>query len=399
MLVATLISYIDRQTLAVLSPMILKDTGLTAGDFGTILSFFSISYMLANPFWGSMLDYVGLRAGMAIAVAIWTLASTAHAWVSGFIGFALARMVLGIGEGAVFPGCMKMSADCLPLPKRSRGTSLGYSGAAIGSLITPLLITPFALKFGWRGAFWVTGGLGAGWLIWWYLVCRPPIVPIMPRTLSKVSFPSLLDRRVWLIVTTYGTGAVALGVIAYLSPLYLNRALGLSQAELGYILWIPTLGWWIGYYFWGWFSDRIVPHNPRPVRALLMLSALALPVAFVTLFHSWQVVVAFFLWAMFIGDGFIVMGLHVGARVFPKDQAGMAAGIGGGSWSMVLALVLPLYGRWIDAKLYVPIFVTMSLLPLFGTLIFILVSRGYFPISASASLAMRKESTPAGIPQ
>jgi len=110
-------------------------------------------------------------------------------------------------------------------------------------------------------------------------------------------------------------------------------------------------------------------------------------------------VVAFFLWAMFIGDGFIVMGLHVGARVFPRDQAGMAAGIGGGSWSMVLALVLPVYGRWIDAKLYVPIFVTMSLLPLFGTLIFIWLSRGYFPISANASLAMRKESTPAGIPQ
>ena len=81
------------------------------------------------------------------------------------------------------------------------------------------------------------------------------------------------------------------------------------------------------------------------------------------------------------------------------DQAGMAAGIGGGSWSMVLALILPLYGRWIDAKLYVPIFVTMSLLPLAGSLIFIWLSRGYFPISASASLATRKESTPAGIPQ
>src|SRR5580700_8193312 len=89
MMLCTLLSYIDRQTLAVLSPMILRDTGLSATDFGTILSFFSISYMLANPVWGSVLDYVGLRAGMAIAVAIWTLASTAHAWVSGFIGFAL----------------------------------------------------------------------------------------------------------------------------------------------------------------------------------------------------------------------------------------------------------------------------------------------------------------------
>jgi ACS family hexuronate transporter-like MFS transporter len=374
MLAATLISYIDRQALAVLAPMILRETGLTGADFGVILSFFSISYMLANPLWGSVLDYVGLRAGMAIAVAIWTVASTSHAWVTGFVGFAIARTILGIGEGAVFPGCMKMSADCLPPGKQSRGTTLGYSGASIGSLITPLLVTPFALAFGWRAAFWVTGGLGTGWLIWWYFVCRPPIVPIMHRTRSQLAWPNLLDRRVWLIVTTYGTGAVALGVIAYLSPLYMNRALGLSQARLGYILWIPTVGWCVGYYFWGWFSDRVVPNDARPVWVLLMLSALALPVAFVTLFHSWQVAVGFFLWAMFIGDGFIVMGLHVGARVFSKDQAGMAAGIGGGSWSMVLAVILPVYGRWIDARLYLPIFVTMSLLPLLGTLIFIWLS-------------------------
>ncbi|HTA45561.1 MAG TPA: MFS transporter [Bryobacteraceae bacterium] len=375
MLVATLISYIDRQTLAVLSPMILADTHLTAEDFSVVLSFFSISYMLANPVWGSVLDFVGLRIGMAIAVAVWTLASTSHAWVTGFIGFAIARTILGVGEGAVFPGCMKMSADCLPPIKQSRGTSLGYSGAAIGSLITPLLVTPFALKFGWRGAFWITGGLGAAWLIWWYFICRPPTVPIKPRVHPKISLPNLLDRRVWLIVTTYGTGAVALGVIAYLSPLYLSRALSLSQQKLGYVLWIPTLGWWIGYYFWGWFSDRIVPNDARPVWVLLMLSALALPVTFVTLFHSWQVAVAFFLWAMFVADGFIVMGLHVGARVFSKDQAGMAAGIGGGAWSMVLALILPVYGKWIDARHFLPIFVTMSLLPLFGTLIFIWLSR------------------------
>lgn len=374
MLVATLISYIDRQTLAVLAPMILKDTGLTATDFGVILSFFSISYMLANPVWGSILDYVGLRAGMAIAVAIWTLSSTAHAWVTGFVGFALARTTLGIGEGAVFPGCMKMSTDCLPLNRQSRGTALGYSGAAVGSLITPLLVTPFAIAFGWRAAFWVTGGLGAAWLVWWYFVCRPPVVPVKPRVLTKVSLPNILDRRVWLIVTTYGTGAIALGVVAYMSPLYLNRALGLSQATLGYVLWIPTLGWWFGYYFWGWVSDRVVPHDARPLWVLFLLSALALPVAFVTAFHTWQVVVGFFLWAMFVGDGFIVMGLHVGARVFDKSQSGMAAGIGGGAWSMILAGVLPLYGKWIDSHSYVWIFVTMSLFPLLGTLIFVWLS-------------------------
>ncbi len=373
MFLATLISYIDRQTLSVLAPTILPDVHLSATDFGYTLSAFSIAYMLANPAWGSILDKIGLPLGMAIAVALWTAASAAHALVAGLIGFAVARTILGIGEGAVFPGCVKMSTDCLPTEKVSRGIGIGYSGAAFGSLITPLAVTPIAAAYGWRTAFWITGGLGVVWLLIWSRFARN--VPKRQRVSEKVVVVNPLDRRFWLIVTTYGMGAVALGVIAYLSPLYLSRALRLSQSEIGHVVWIPTVGWQLGYYFWGWVSDRVVPNQTRPVLVLLLLSLLALPSAFVTMVHSWQAVLALFLWAMFVADGFIVMGLHVGARVFTKDEAGLAGGIGGGAWSLVLAVVLPLYGRLIDARNFTPIFVTMSLFPLAGTLLFMLLSK------------------------
>jgi ACS family hexuronate transporter-like MFS transporter len=374
MMVATLIAYIDRQTLAVLSPMILKDTGLSAGTFGDALSAFSIAYMIANPLWGSILDYVGIRLGMSIAVTFWTLSSMSHAWVAGPISLFLARTSVGVGEGGVFPGCMKMAGDCLPASRQSRGVAIAYSGAALGSLITPLIATPFALKFGWRPAFWVTGTLGVAWLVWWHFVARPPRVPHRARTNKKLELPNPLDRRFWMIVTTYGMGAVALGVVGYMSPLYLNRSLGITQRELGYILWIPTLGWEAGYFFWGWVSDRIVRENPRPVGVLLLLSFLALPVVFVTRFHSWPIVVAFLFWSMFIADGFIVMGLHIGARVYPKHQVGMAGGIATGSWGAVLAVLLPIYGRLIDSKSFDAIFISMSLIPLAGTLIWLWLS-------------------------
>jgi MFS transporter, ACS family, hexuronate transporter len=271
---------------------------------------------------------------------------------------------------------MKMANDCLPAHLRSRGVAIGYSGAASGSLITPLLVTPFALAFGWRPAFWVTGALGALWLVWWYFVARPPRLPHRPGLRgAKIMLPNPLDRRFWVIVTTYGTGAVALGVVGYLSPLYLSRSLGLSQKELGYILWIPMVGWLVGYFVWGWVSDRIVKEDPRPVKVLLLLSALALPVMFVTRFHTWPVVVAFLFWSLFVADGFIVMGLHIGARVYGKDQSGMAGGIATGSWGAVLAVLLPIYGRLIDSRNFSAIFISMSLLPLAGTLVWLWLSR------------------------
>ena len=64
MWLVSLISYIDRNTLALLSPAILAETGLSAEQYGYIISAFSVAYMIGNPVWGVMLDRFGLRAGM-----------------------------------------------------------------------------------------------------------------------------------------------------------------------------------------------------------------------------------------------------------------------------------------------------------------------------------------------
>src|SRR5579864_1243368 len=144
------LSYVDRQTLAVLSPMILRDTGLSVQAYAGAVSAFNFAYMIANPLWGSILDRIGLRIGMLIAVGIWTAASVSHAWVTGFIGFALARTVLGFGEGATFPGGLRTTMDSLPPRKQARGMAVAYSGGSLGAMITPILVTPVALRYGWR---------------------------------------------------------------------------------------------------------------------------------------------------------------------------------------------------------------------------------------------------------
>src|SRR5262249_13580458 len=242
-MLATLLSYIDRQVLAVLAPTILRDTGLTANDYTKAISAFSYAYMLGNPLWGSVLDSLGLRLGMLMAVGLWTAARASHAWVASFFGFALARAVLGFGEGAAFPGALRTAAESLPASQVSRGMALGYSGASLGALITPLLITPIALQFGWQTAFLITGALGTVWLLLWLAISRPPFLRVAKRSAFKVTWPNLLERRFWVVASSFGLGAVALGIVAYLSPLYLDRALGLSQAQIGKVVWIPMVGW------------------------------------------------------------------------------------------------------------------------------------------------------------
>jgi ACS family hexuronate transporter-like MFS transporter len=376
MMLCTLLSYIDRQTLAVLSPTILKDTGLSAEDYTEAMSAFSVAYMIANPLWGSLLDYIGLRVGMLIAVSIWTLASLSHAWVVGLLGFAVARTVLGIGEGAAFPGAFRTAIDSLPPAKQSRGMALSYSGASLGTIVTPLIVTPFALHFGWRPAFLITGFLGAAWLTMWWKVARPPMLAETTRATAKFGWPNLLDRRCWLVMSTFGLGGFGLGVSLNLCPLYLNRALGFSQAELGKLLWIPYLGYEAGYFFWGWVSDRYVGSDlRRAARVFGLLTFLALPSALIPQTDSRVAVLALFFWAMFIADGFIVLSLRVGSLIYSRGQAALVGGIGSGSWSAVLALALPIYGRWFDEKMYGVTFLSMSLVPALGTLLWLVLRR------------------------
>ncbi len=372
---ATLLSYVDRQTLAVLSPTILEDTGLTASAYADALTAFQIFYMIGNPLWGSAIDFLGLRIGMLAAVLVWTLASVSHAWVAGFIGFAAARAVLGFGEGGAFPGVMRTATDALPKNRQARGIALGYSGASLGAIITPLVVTPIALKFGWRSAFLVTGGLGALWLAVWYFVAQPPFLPAVRHAPPKFIWPNLLERRAWVVISSFGLGAVALGVVAYLSPLYLSRVLHLSQAELGHVVWIPLIGWEIGYFFWGWVADRYISDAKRAAPVFGLLAVLALPSLLTTLTHSLPVVLALFFWATFIADGFVVLSLRVGSHIYPKDRTAMVAGIGSGAWSLVLVALLPVYGRLIDLKWYGLVFVSMGLMPTLGTGIWMVLSR------------------------
>ena len=49
MLFVSLISYIDRNTLALLAPTILAETHLSAEQYGYIISAFSVAYMIGNP--------------------------------------------------------------------------------------------------------------------------------------------------------------------------------------------------------------------------------------------------------------------------------------------------------------------------------------------------------------
>jgi MFS transporter, ACS family, hexuronate transporter len=374
MMLCSWLSYVDRQVLAVLSPTILAATNLNAQSYGEIVSAFSIAYMIANPFWGAVLDYVGLRVGMIGAVAIWSVASAAHAGMSGFFGFAACRAFLGFGEGATFPGGFRTSIDSLPPERQARGMAIAYSGGSLGAIFAPIVVVPVAAAFGWRAAFFVTGILGAAWILLWLAVARPPFLPSVARP-ERLASLSPFERRFWALIASYSLGAVAISPVFYLSPLYLNRVMALSQSDLGKVLWIPPLGWEIGYFVWGWIFDRFAADQDRPVFMFFLLAALMIPFGFTGLVSSTAGVLALFFWVMFVTGGFQMLGLRTGARAYPGARTASVAGVASGAWAAESAVILPITGRWFDQARYDWIFWAVAIIPMVGVLLWTVLSR------------------------
>ena len=372
MLLVSLISYVDRSTLAILAPTILRETHLSNQQYGYIVLAFSVAYTLSNPLWGWVMDRAGVRRGMAAAVACWTAASVAHAFASGIWTFGAARAALGFGEGATFPGGLRTVVQTLPVEQRGRGLAVAYSGGSLGAALTPLIVTPIFLWWGWRASFWLTGLIGALWLCQWAVISRRPDVRARSVTAAATAGPRWGHRRLWAFMCAYALGALPLGFVLYAAPLYLTRALGCSQTLVGRLLWIPPLGWEAGYFVWGWLCDRALRRNMPRVAALgrLMACCAVANLAFAAI--PWLPGLAAVMAAMFVGmfvsGGFLVLSVVYATHVYSGEHAGLIAGAGAGSWSLTVGALMPLFGRLFDQRNFSTAFLIATAVPIAGYL-------------------------------
>ena len=164
---ATTINYIDRQVLGILAPDLQKEIGWSELDYGRIVIAFQVSYAVMMLVWGGILDRIGTKLGLAIAVAWWSVAGMGTALANSAVGFGFARFLLGVGEAANFPASIKTVAEWFPKSERALATGIFNSGTNIGAIVAPITVPLLAAVWGWRAAFILTGLIGFIWLAAW----------------------------------------------------------------------------------------------------------------------------------------------------------------------------------------------------------------------------------------
>jgi ACS family hexuronate transporter-like MFS transporter len=235
---ATALNYVDRQVLALLKPTLQSEFGWGDQQFAHLGSSFQLAAAISLIWVGWFVDRFGVRFAYGLAVAIWSLAGMAHALAASVQQFVIARVVLASAESVNTPAAIKAAA--LYLPMRARSVGIGFINTApnIGAILTPLLIPPFALAFGWKAAFIVTGALGLVWLPLWYLSTlrmKPASLEQAAQVqVQKVGWKVVLaDRRSWTVIGAKGFTDLVWWFVLFWTPDFFNREFGLSQAALG----------------------------------------------------------------------------------------------------------------------------------------------------------------------
>uniref|UniRef100_UPI0026243F6D MFS transporter n=1 Tax=uncultured Hyphomonas sp. TaxID=225298 RepID=UPI0026243F6D len=122
---ATVINYIDRQTLSVLWPDIAaelypeKSTAQVDQIYGFISVVFIFSYAFGQAIFGKIFDWIGTRLGFALSIGVWSVATVMHAFARGVVSFSIFRSILGIAEAGNWPGAAKANAEWFPTRERA----------------------------------------------------------------------------------------------------------------------------------------------------------------------------------------------------------------------------------------------------------------------------------------
>jgi ACS family hexuronate transporter-like MFS transporter len=367
---ASALSFLDRQVLAALAPRLRTEFHLTNEQYGYVVSAFSICYALASPAAGVLIDRIGLNRGISLSVAVWSLASIATGFVTGFAGLLGCRAWLGIAESGSIPANGKAVAMYLLPRERAIGSGIGQIGISIGLVVAPVLATGVAAIYGWRGAFVVAGFLGFLWIPAWFAVSRW-ISPNPTETAAQQEgFSALVqDKRLWGLVVANVLSMTIYSLWMNWTTVFLVKARGLAQDEANLrFAWIPPVFAALGGIAGGALSFRLAGAGVDIVTARLrgvLVGAIALlATAAAPHLPSTALVTAAVCWSFFWS-----VAMSVNLYALPLDYFGAARAATGVSaltsaYGFMQTFLSPWIGRMVDHYGFSPVCAVLAVLPL-----------------------------------
>src|SRR3989441_704239 len=368
---STVINYIDRQTLALLSPYLKQIYHWTNSDYANLLIGFRVAYSIGQTLCGRLMDRLGTRRGLTLSVLWYSIVSMATSLAGGFYSFATFRFLLGAGESANWPGAVKAVAEWFPKRERALATAFFDSGSSIGGAVAPFIVLPIYFRWGWRPAFVLPGLLGLVWLFIWRKSYRRP--EEHPRLSAEEREMILADSsdgarsvdrphpgwfdllklpQTWGVIVARAFTDPVWYFIADWFPIYLV-AKGISLKSGLIAIWIPFIAADLGNFFGGAASGYLIKKGwslGAARKALVIFGGIGVTLLIPTVLTvNLTVLTVLFALATFCYAAFSTIANVLPSDLFASDSVASVSGLSGTGAGIGTIIAFELIGHFSDA--------------------------------------------------
>ncbi|MGA3127311.1 MAG: MFS transporter [Candidatus Korobacteraceae bacterium] len=362
LLIIIIIGQVDKVSISMViaNKQFLQDLSLQGRPAvtGLLMSGFLFSYSVCQFFWGYFVKRWGPRACAITGLSMWGV-SLLLSGVAHTIGAVVtARIVLGVGEGFMFPVANAFVANWFPVKERGRANSIWLNGTPLSQVLSGAMVVAVISAGGWWTLFYFLAALSL-------LIPLPLAIFLMrdrPRQLKLVShaeatlieegswaktkeIPKAKDKgsylnnyRFWVVTLAWGLhGMYFYGWTTWM-PTYFQTARHFSFRAAGYLYSLSFLFALLAIVTVGYFSDRVMRRAPFLAGACLIAGILM------------------FVGGDFIGEAYWALAVLIAAVCFaqtglvmiqsllqsivPEGSIGAATGVAGGVGNL-MAMVSP----------------------------------------------------------
>jgi MFS transporter, ACS family, hexuronate transporter len=399
---STVINYVDRQTLSLLAPYLKLEHHWTNTDYANIVVAFRIAYAIGQTVFGRLMDRIGTKRGLTIAVLWYSIVSILTPLARGFYSFTSFRFLLGVGESGNWPGAAKAVSEWFPRQERGLATALFDSGSSIGGAIAPFVVLSLYFRWGTRWAFIVPGLLGFLWLIAWrWIYYKPQEHPRISNAELRMILADTQDtqakqiarprwRDLLKLPQTWGTIVARTftdPVFFFITdwfPIYLV-AKGISLRSGVVAIWVPFIAADLGNFFSGAVSGYLIKRGwsvGDARKVLVIFGGIGVTLLIPTIFTvNLSLLTLLFALATFSYACFTTIANVLPSDLFASDSVASVSGLSGSGAALGTIIVFELAGRLSDARiatgthLFDPLMILAGLIPFVGMILVLVLVR------------------------
>ncbi len=396
-MLGAILNFLTRSTLAVAAPTMMAELHISTQQYSYITGAFQVAIMF-QPAVGYAMDTIGLKLGLAIFAAAWSLICMAHGLAHSWQGFAGLRAALGFSEGSANPAGLKVISEWFPARERGLAGGIYNIGASVGSMLAPPLVAWAILAYDWQTAFVITGALGLVWVAAWLLFYH---APADARALSDAErghiaagqekhledsgerpaiLAILMQRNFWGIALPRLLADPTWGTLSFWVPLYLTTVRHFDLKQIAMFAWLPFLAADLGCLF----GPMVVLFLQRRGTGLIdarrgaftLGAAMMTGLAFTGFVDSPYAAVALISLGGFAHQTLSVTVITMASDLFRRSEVATVAGMAGTCGNAGVLGFSLLIGGLVVSVGYAPFFVALGVLDLIGaTLLWTLVRK------------------------